>query len=32
MISLPALETTLLEKYGEKDQVTIALEAKEYKD
>jgi long-chain-fatty-acid--[acyl-carrier-protein] ligase len=32
MISLPALETTLLEKYGEKDQVTIAVEAREYKD
>ncbi len=32
MISLPALETTLLEKYGEKDQVTLAVEAREYKD
>lgn len=32
MISLPALETTLLEKYGEDDQVSIALEAKEYGD
>ncbi|MDR0369808.1 MAG: hypothetical protein LBH96_04840 [Candidatus Peribacteria bacterium] len=32
MISLPALETTLLEKYGEEEQVSIALEAKEYGD
>ena len=32
MISLPALEAVLLEKYGEEGQVSIALEAKEYGD
>jgi hypothetical protein len=32
MISLPAIEATLLEKYGEEEQVSIALEAKEYSD
>lgn len=32
MISLPAIESILLEKYGEKDSVSLSLEAKEFAD
>jgi non-ribosomal peptide synthetase component E (peptide arylation enzyme) len=32
MISLPAVEAVLLQKYGKDDEVAIALEAKEYQD
>jgi long-chain-fatty-acid--[acyl-carrier-protein] ligase len=32
MISLPAIESILLEKYGNEKEVTVALEAKEYAD
>ena len=32
MISLPAVEAVLLQKYGKEDEVAMALEAKEYQD
>jgi long-chain-fatty-acid--[acyl-carrier-protein] ligase len=32
MISLPAIESVLLEKYGSEEEVVLALEAKEYQD
>ena len=32
MISLPAIETVLYEKYGSETEMTVALEAREYQD
>jgi long-chain-fatty-acid--[acyl-carrier-protein] ligase len=32
MVSLPAIESVLLEKYGSETEVVLALEAKEYSD
>jgi long-chain-fatty-acid--[acyl-carrier-protein] ligase len=32
MISLPAIETILLKKYGNEEKVVLSVEAKEYED
>lgn len=32
MISLPAIESVLLEKYGNNEGIALAVEAKEYQD